>query len=217
MFIRDYITKNYPTFSLKDEIEEAYETAKEFGFSHVFLQENDVFVGAITTDCLQNHGEGFLGEIQQYAERFALSEDAQILDTVKLFHTFNANVLPVISPQEKYLGYVESADLLAVLAKFPLFSESGATLTVQTPSLHYSLSEISQIVESNSSKLYGCFINSINEENLQITVKMSNENLSSIGETFERFGYIIVQKYYNDHTTELLKNRYDFFQKFLEI
>jgi hypothetical protein len=47
-------------------------------------------------------------------------------------------------------------------------------------------------------------------------LKISSENLSSIDETFERYGYKVVEKYYNDEKEELLKDRFVFFQKYLE-
>ena len=43
MFIKDYISKDYPAFSSTDLIEEANEMAKEFGFSHVFVKKKGVY------------------------------------------------------------------------------------------------------------------------------------------------------------------------------
>ena len=139
------------------------------------------------------------------------------MDSIKLFHTFNSNVIPVISKEEKYLGYISCDDIFNEFSKYPLFSENGAILTVQTSGLHYSMSEISQIVESNNAKIYAIFISSVKEDSVEITLKISNENLSSIDETFERYGYTVVSKHYNDEKEELLKDRFGFFQKYLEI
>ena len=171
----------------------------------------------IPRECLLENESGSIEQLKPYLEKFALLEETQIWDTIKLFHTFNTNIIPVISMQEKYLGYVDYTDIFHEFAGYPLFSENGAVLTIQTQSLHYSFSEISQIVESNQAKIYGCFISEINDENIHITLKISSENLSSIGETFERYGYTIIQKYYHDEKSELIKDRFAFFQKYLEI
>jgi len=144
-------------------------------------------------------------------------EDSSLLDSIKLFHTFNANVIPVISKEEKYLGYISCDDIFNEFSKYPLFSENGAILTIQTNGLHYSMTEITQIVESNNAKIYGTFISAIKEDSIEITLKISNENLSSIDETFERYGYNVINKHYDDEKEELLKDRFGFFQKFLEI
>lgn len=217
MFVQEYITKDYPTFSLQDEIRNAFFAASEFGFTHIIVEENGDFIGMIPRECLVENESGSIEQLKPYLEKFALLEETQIWDTIKLFYTFNTNIIPVISMQEKYLGYVDYTDIFHEFAGYPLFSENGAILTIQTQSLYYSFSEISQIVESNQAKIYGCFISEINDENIHITLKISSENLSSIGETFERYGYTIIQKYYHDEKSELIKDRFAFFQKYLEI
>ena len=47
-------------------------------------------------------------------------------------------------------------------------------------------------------------------------MKINHDNLSSIDETFDRFGYHVVHKFYNDEKEELIKDRYQYFQKYLE-
>lgn len=216
MFIKDYISKDYPAFNWSDSIEEASETAKEFGFSHIFIKKKGVFCGALSQQFLEESPEGTLGSLELHFEKFAIMEDSSILDSVKLFYTFNSNIVPVISIDEKYLGYLSSEDVFSEFSKYPLFSENGAVLTVQTPNRFYSITEIARIVETNNAKLYGVFISSIHEDFLHITMKISSENLSSIDETFERYGYSVVSKHYDDDKDELLKDRFGFFQKYLE-
>jgi len=43
MFIKEYISKDYPAFNASDSIEEANEAAKEFGYSHIFVKEKAFF------------------------------------------------------------------------------------------------------------------------------------------------------------------------------
>ncbi len=216
MFIKDYISKDYPAFNHNDSIEEASEVAKEFGYSHVFIKKKGVYVGALSQSFLEESPEGTLGSLEIHYERFAILEDGNILDTVKLFHIFNSNVVPVIGQTEKYLGYISCDDIFSEFSKYPLFSENGAILTVQTNNVHYSFTEISKIVESNNAKMYGCYVSGITEESVLITMKISSDNLSSIDETFERYGYNVVHKHYDDEKEELMKDRFGFFQKYLE-
>ncbi len=216
MFIKDYISKDYPAFNWSDSIEEASEIAKEFGYSHIFIKKKGTFVGALSQSFLEESPEGTLGSLEIHFEKFAILEDGNILDTVKLFHIFNANVVPVIGHTEKYLGYISCDDIFNEFSKYPLFSEPGAILTIQTTSNHYSFTEIAKIVEGNNAKIYGCYVSAINEDNFWLTLKISNENLSSIDETFERYGYNVVHKHYSDEKEDLLKDRFGFFQKYLE-
>ena len=54
------------------------------------------------------------------------------------------------------------------------------------------------------------------EETIQIALKISSENLSSIDETFDRYNYIVVHKFYHNEKDDLLKDRFGFLQKYME-
>ena len=217
MFIKEYISKDYPAFNSSDSIEEACEMAKEFGYSHVFIKKKGILQGAVSQAFLEESPEGNLQSLELHYEKFAILDDGNLLDSIKLFHIFNANVVPVINKEEKYLGYLSCDDIFNEFSKYPLFSENGAMMVVQTSNRHYSFTEIAKIVDGNNAKIYGCFLSSVEDDYIQITLKISNENLSSIDETFERFGYSVVHKYYNDEKEDLMKDRFGFFQKYLEI
>jgi len=216
MFIKDYISKDFPCFSLTDSIEAARELLEDFGYTHVFIKKSHHFYGAIAIDFLYEE-EGTLKDLEHQIERFAILEDSNIMDSIRLFHTFNTNVIPVINKNEKYLGYIDCDDVFQDLSKYPLFSEMGAILTIETPARKYSMTEIANIIESNNSKFYGGFISFMSDEVIRVTIKISNENLASIDATFDRYDYRIVEKYYSDEKSDLYKDRFGFFQKFIEI
>lgn len=216
MLIQEYISKDYPAFETNALVEEALQLADEFGFTHVFVKKGNSFLGGICKEFLEENPDSKLEDLQMHIERFAISKESTVLDSVKLFYTFNSNIIPIINNKEKYLGYLAYDDVFGDLSKYPLFSERGAVLTVETNLKSYSMTEIAKIVEGNNSKFYGSFISLVNEENIQITMKISNENLSSIDETFDRYGYHVVQKFYNDEKEDLIKDRYQYFQKYLE-
>jgi len=216
MFIKDYISKDFPCFSLTDSIESARDMLEDFGYSHVFVKKSHHFYGAIAQDFLYEE-EGTLKDLEHQIERFAILEDNNIMDSIRLFYTFNANIIPVINKSEKYLGYISCEDIFQDLSKYPLFSELGAILTIETPARKYSMTEIANIIESNNSKFYGGFISFMSDEVIHVTIKISNENLGSIDATFDRYDYRIVEKFYSDEKSDLFKDRFGFLQKFIEI
>ena len=216
MLISEYISKDFPAFEVDSSAEEALEIGSEFGFTHVFVQKNNLFLGGICKEFLEENPDKNLEELLVHIERFAILEGGTVLDTVKLFYTFNANIIPIINKNEEYLGYIAYDDVFNELSKYPLFSENGAVLTVETNLKSFSMTEIAKIVESNNSKFYGAFISHVNDDVIQVTMKINHDNLSSIDETFDRFGYHVVHKFYNDEKEDLIKDRYQYFQKYLE-
>lgn len=216
MFISDIYSKDYPAFAEEQSIAEAAEQAMDFGFSHIFIEKNGAYLGAIHQNFLDENSQEPLKTLDIHMERFAILEDANLLDTFRLFHTFEANIIPVINREEQFLGYISYDDIFAEFSKYPLFNENGAVLTLQTKNEFYSMAEISTIVESNNAKIYACYVSKIEDEHIQITLKISNKNLISITETFERYGYLVMNKFYNDEREQMMKERFGFFQKYLE-
>ena len=74
------------------------------------------------------------------------------------------------------------------------------------------MTEITKIVESNNSKFYGAFISHVNDDVIQVTMKINHDNLSSIDETFDRFGYHVVHKFYNDEKKNSSKTDINIFK-----
>jgi hypothetical protein len=90
-------------------------------------------------------------------------------------------------------------------------------LTVKKLESDYSMSEVSQIVESNGGKLLGAFISEKNEEFIEVTLKIVSEEINEIMHTFRRYDYEIVSNHENDIYLEDLKNRSEYLQKYLEM
>ena len=81
----------------------------------------------------------------------------------------------------------------------------------------YSFSEISQIVESNDAKLLGAFVSSIENDIVQITLKINNSTFSEIIQTFRRYKYNIISAHEEDNYLESLKDRSNYLNKYLNI
>ena len=98
--------------------------------------------------------------------------------------------MPVFREKNNYLGYYQLIDVISLFNKTPFFSEAGGTIVIEKAYNDYSLSEISQIIESNNIKLLGLFISSQNNGMTQITI-IENSGLSAVFEALRRYGYIV--------------------------
>ena len=99
----------------------------------------------------------------------------------------------------------------------PFFNETGGELVVEKGINDYSFSEICQIVESNNVKLYGAFVSKIENDVVEITIKVGNTSLSDIIQTFRRYSYNIISGHEDDAFLEDLKERSDYLKKYLNI
>ena len=142
MIIENYIANDFPILGVDTTAEEALQTAVDFDFTHVFVENEGVFQGAVMKECLEENRKKNLGELLPYMDRFSILYESTLLDGVKLFHTFNTNVIPVINKNEEYQGYIAWDSIADELSKYPFFSETGALLTVEIPSKQFFCSKL---------------------------------------------------------------------------
>ncbi len=110
-------------------------------------------------------------------------------------------------------------DLIHYFADFSALKEPGAIIILEMSIHDYSLSQISQIVESNDAKILSLYISSHSSSTrLELTLKINRSDLTSIIQTFTRYNYTI-QSTFMDHDDmdSLYENRYDMFMKYLSI
>ena len=88
---------------------------------------------------------------------------------------------------------------------------------MEKPIADYTMSEVAQIVESNNARLLGFFISEANLDKVQITLKVSLGGLSEIIQTFRRYNYDIISEHQEDKYLNILKDRSDYLDKYLNI
>ncbi|SDE43851.1 CBS domain-containing protein [Riemerella columbipharyngis] len=223
-----YPKKKLYCFSISDTIGEVLaglEDFDEMNASHFFIEDEAVFLGAIRAADIQSLSDytdktlsiaQLLNAETVVIEKFAVLEKTSFFEYPKAFRDNEANIIPIIDKNQKLVSVVTLDDFIGSIANMPICTESGFILIVETIPGQYSMSEISQIVESNNGKLYGAFVSEWQNDSLKITLKISGGNISSIGETFKRYGYRIAQKFYTDEQEEALKENYHYFKKYLE-
>ena len=96
-------------------------------------------------------------------------------------------------------------------------TEVSETLIVKKNENDFSMSEVAQIVEVNKGKLLGAYISEKSDEFMHITLKIVSSNINEMMHTFRRYNYEIISTHENDIYLEDLKNRSEYFQKYLEM
>ena len=125
--------------------------------------------------------------------------------------------MPVLVEENKYVGYYEISDIIGFFNETPFLKEPGGIIVVKKAVLDYSLSQITQIVESNNGKLLGLFISEADPVNVQVTLKISLGPMNEIIQTFRRYNYEIISEHNEDNFINTLKERSDYLDKYLNI
>lgn len=216
MFLRDYLNTTLTPVNLKHTAQEALLLINDFHFSYLPVFKGVQLIGNISREALENMAPNELIETKKARlEPFFLTEQQNLFDAIQLFNNSHTNIVPVLDKEQNYLGYLEHSNLITALAEMPLITEPGAILLVENLSKNLSLSEMAKIVESNNGRLLGIFITEFYGDKFSALIKLNADNLNSVGLNFERFGYTVLHKFYEDHQRDLLKSRYDFLLNYL--
>jgi len=106
-------------------------------------------------------------------------------------------------------------DILDAFSQTPFLNSEGFVLVIEKNTKDYSMSEVSQIIESNNAIVLGCYESKRSNEKVEITLKISSQEINEIIQTFRRYNYTIITEHKDDIYLEELKNRSDYLQKFL--
>lgn len=207
-----------PALDLQATTTEVKERFHKLQVTHLPVTQEDQFLGCIGIEDSDNleHGKT-LSDYQYLLSRMAISDNTNWIDALQSFSRHDANMLPVLDLDGKYLGYLEMEDFIHLLGKTPFLEEPGAVLVIETASHHYSSSQVSQIVESNNGKIMGLFITALTNNTVECTVKLNSNSINEIAQTFRRYGYQIISEHLEDSYVEGLKERSKYLKKFLNI
>ena len=219
MNLSNYIINDIKPLKVTDKIGDMQGLFNQLTYSHIPVKNDyDVYLGCMSeTDAHCFDGGKIINEYTHAIEGFFVRETTNWLDILEAFAMNSTNIMPVLSPQNTYLGYYELNDIISLFNETPFFSEAGGILIVEKGLVDYSFSEISQIVESNDGKLLGAFISKIENDIVQITLKIGNTGLNDIMQTFRRYSYNVVSGHEEDSYLQSLKDRSEYLNKYLNM
>ncbi len=216
--ITNYITNDYKALDSQVTITDVQDFLNESSFSHFPILENGVYIGNIVSDEIETFDSAKLVFDYRYSlEGFFVRSSMIWIDVLEVFAKNNSNIVPVLDDENKYMGYYEINDILNFFHETPFLKESGVIVIVKKSLTDYSLSQITQIVESNNGKLLGLFISDSDTVHVQITLKISLGPINEIIQTFRRYNYEIISEHFEDNYINTLKERSDYLDKYLNI
>ncbi len=219
MNLSDYIINDIKPLNNADKIGDMQGLFNQLTYSHIpIINDHDVYLGCMSeTDahCFDSNKD--ITEYTHAIEGFFVRENTNWLDVLESFAMNSTNIMPVLNSKSNYLGYYELNDIMSLFNETPFFAEAGAILIVEKGLVDYSFSEISHIVESNDGKLLGAFISKIENDMVQITLKIGNTGLNDISQTFRRYSYNVVSGHEEDSYLQSLKERSEYLNKYLNM
>ena len=216
--IKDYITNDYQAINNFETIGNVQEILFDTAFSHFPVLQDGVYMGCLTlADIEIFETEKTISDYKYTLEGFFVRNNMIWLDVLEVFAKNSTNLVPVLNENNQYVGYYELEDIIKFFHETPFLKEPGGIIVVKKAILDYSMSQITQIVESNNGKLLGLFISEASVESVQITIKISLGAMNEIIQSFRRYNYEIISEHQEDNYINNLKERSDYLDKYLNI
>lgn len=216
--ITEYITNDLKAIDSFDSIAAVQNFFSDLHFSHFPVLEEGVYIGSIAAEDIETFdSDKKIVDYRFTLEGFFTKTDTMWLDVLEVFAKNNTNLVPVLDENNRYVGYYEIEDIMKFFHETPFLQEPGGIIVVRKGVLEYSMSQITQIVESNNGKLLGLFISDSSIDSVEITLKITLGAMNEIIQTFRRYNYEIISEHLEDNYINNLKERSDYLDKYLNI
>ncbi|MBO0322792.1 CBS domain-containing protein [Muricauda sp. CAU 1633] len=218
MQIQNQIVTTIPVFEVSETLKDVIQFFEETTYSHVAITENGTYLGLLSeNDLACFEPDKKIEEFRFEMENFFVTKETSWLDVLEMFSRNEANILPILDENQVISGYYDLEDIVGMFIDTPFFKEPGAILVISIGIKDYSFSEIAQIVESNNARLLGAFITNLENDIVEITLKIGSQNFNEVAQTFRRYNYTIVFGNSDDQFLEDLKQRSDYLEKYLNV
>ncbi len=221
MKAKELITDNLPVININDIGYNVLNMMDAFGVKHLPVVQDNLFIGLVSEEDIYQHKDLDL-PILDYTLKFHgnfVVDKQHIYDVVGIVARNNLSLIPVVDSNSVYIGSIISSELLKKMDDLLCVETPGTILVIELSSVDYSLSEISQIVEYNDSKVLSLYIRQApDSKKLLLTIKVKSENIISVIESFNRYEYVIKEIYSNEnHDKDIYEDRYNNLMRYLKI
>ena len=216
--ITDYINNDLKAIDIRESVSDVQDFFSDVTFSHFPVVEEEVYIGSIASEDITTfESTKKIADYKYSLEGFFARNNMIWLEVLEVFAKNNTNIIPVLDDKNKYVGYYEIGDILVFLHETPFLQQSGKIIIIKKTTLDFSISQISQIVESNNGKIVGLFISDSDSNSTQITLKVSLGDINEIIQSFRRYDYEIISEHPEDNYINTLKERSEYLDKYLNI
>jgi acetoin utilization protein AcuB len=220
MFAKDLISTDIPPLKVTDTAKKALEWMDEFKVSHLPVIDKTTYIGVVSdAEILDNiSSDEPISKLRRSLSKPFVFENMHAYDVLKMYALLKISVIPVIDAKEHFVGAVTSQKMLEYFSQLTAAQEPGSLIILELHQHDYSLSQIAQIAESNGAKILSLFLTPrSNSTELDVTIKLSVNDVSAVLQTFERFGYVVKASFSQSVQNTAVKDRYDALMHYLNI
>ena len=220
MIAVDLIQDNIPLLNLSDDISTAVTFFDDYKLPQIPVFAASKFLGLIDEKVVLNAlPKSKIKDLKKHLRKEKVLSEKNLFDVLNFFRQGNLSVLPVVDKDNNFLGCIHERILLQKVCEILKVGNPGGIIQLQIKIIDYSLAQIAQIVEGNGARILSslCIPNSSNSKLMEILIKINQDELSGIIQTFQRYGYKIIASFHKNIHKEGLNDRLESFIRYLNI
>lgn len=189
------INHNIPRLRLNDTVAKAKQLINDFKLTHLPVVNGDKYMGLISEEDLLDIDDDKINieMLQDQTALIYIQDDVHFMNAISYCNQYETNIVPILDKNAHFIGVITSTDLLKTIGDFAGANEIGGLIILEIERIHFSISEISRIVESND-----CTILHLNTTTnsvtglLTITLHTNKKEIEAVVATFERYDYRVL-------------------------
>ena len=221
MIAKELINQMIPPLKLTDSADYAMLWFDEFRTKELPVVDSGRFLGLITEEQIidENDDTRLIGDFQLDFQDCTVREDQFFYDVIKVAVENKVELVGVLDSEKEFTGVITIQDTITAFAHTTPFQAPGSVLVLSMPGRDYSLSELSRLIEENNARILSSSVKQdpADHSKIKVTIKINQEDVSSIVATLERFDYKIISRFQETEVTDTDKGRIDELLKFLDI
>ncbi|MDA3822964.1 MAG: CBS domain-containing protein [Bacteroidales bacterium] len=221
MLAKNLISETVPALKTSDTGVQALNTMEIFRVKHLPIVNHQHFLGLISDQDIYdlNDAEEAIGNHELSLSKPYVMANQHIYEVIDLLSRLKLTLVPVLNEESHFLGCITQEDIIREFANLSAMQHPGGILVLEMKETDYSLTEISNIVESNNAKILSLYVsNSPELMKFSVTLKVNLNDLKAIIETFNRYNYNVSESYMiTEDMDEFYQDRFDEFLNYLNV
>lgn len=221
MIAEELINHMLPPLKLTDEASKAIAWMEEFRCGQLPVVENEKFLGFLSEEIIleQNDLTKNVRDFEVMDNDCIVSIDSHFYEVLKMAGDHKLQMVAVQNDIGQYAGVITVADIMVSFAQTAAVQMPGSILVLSMDLMDYSLAEIARLVEENNAKIISSTMaeDPLDKGKIKLTIKLSQDDLTRIAATLDRFGYRIIARYQTTRNDDNNKDRLDMLMRYLNI
>ena len=219
MIARELISNDILPLNLLDNCAQAMSMMSIYRIKDLPVVDENTLLGIASEDIVSTvDPDTLIKDLHLNRTYIYVEESDHIFEALSRLAQNNTTVVPVVGKDENFLGIITQEDLIRYYANTFSFKEPGSIIVIESTKSGYSLSEVARIVELENAVIITSFITSSKDsQNILLTIKVNQQEISNIVSALERYDYKISGSFVEDEYSDNLKERYDMLMNYLNV